>query len=149
MKSKKKRNKWLTIVTVVVAVGAIYFAIGIARGISHYSRGTDLMAGGDYDQAILCFDKAIEVEGKFPEAYCNRGAAYFEKGDYDRAFDDFTKAIELDPEIADAYGNRAVVYYQKKEYDKAWADVHKAQSLGYQISENFIASLRGSSGREG
>ena len=148
MKGKKKCNKWLTTVAVVVSVIAIYFAIDIARGISHYNRGTDLMASGDYDQAILCFDKAIEVEDKFSEAYCNRGTAYYEKGDYDRAIPDFNKAIELSPEFVDAYYNRAVVYYHKKQYDKAWADVHRAQSLGHQIGANFLEALREISGRQ-
>ena len=148
MEGKKKRNKWVTIITVIVSVVAVYIAFDIARGISHYNRGTEHMANGDYDDAIICFNKAIKVESEFPEAYCNRGTAYYEKGDYDRAIPDFSKAIELKPEFSEAYYNRAVVYFHKREYDKAWDDVNKARSLGHQIPGNFLEALREISGRD-
>jgi tetratricopeptide (TPR) repeat protein len=148
MEGKKKHNKWITIVAVVVSVIAVYFAFDTARGISHYNRGTDHMANGNYDQAIRCFEKAIEVEGKFPEAYCQRGTAYYEKGDYDRAVPDFDKAIELNPEFAEAYCNRAIVYFYKKQYDKSWEDIRKAQSLGHEIPPNFLEALREISGKQ-
>ncbi len=47
-----KRTKWIKVVTVVISVIAIYLAIDIGRGVSHYNRGTKHMAEGEYDQAI-------------------------------------------------------------------------------------------------
>ena len=81
-----KRNKWIKVATVVISVIAIYLAFDIRRGISHYNRGANHMAEGEYDRAIACFDKAIKAESKFPEAHCNRGTAYYEKGQYDEDF---------------------------------------------------------------
>jgi tetratricopeptide (TPR) repeat protein len=100
------------------------------------------MAEGEYNEAILCFDKAIAIEPKFAEAYCNRGTAYYEKGEYDRAILDFNKAVEINPEFADAYYNRAITHYHRQEYDKARRDVQKAQSLGYRVSPGFLEALR-------
>lgn len=107
-----------------------------------------ILAEGRYDQAIACFDKAIEAEGKFPEAYCNRGTAYYEKGQYDAAIRDFDRAIELNPELAEAYVNRAVAYYHKKQYEQAWGDVDKAQSLGHPVPPDFLEALREATGRQ-
>ena len=115
---------------------------------SYYNRGSNYMTRGEYDQAILCFDKMIKIKPKFAPAYCNRGTAYYEKSDYDRAIGDFTKALEINPQLVDAYYNRAAAYYQKKEYDKAWEDVHKAQSMDSQIPPDFLEALRDASGRE-
>jgi tetratricopeptide (TPR) repeat protein len=106
------------------------------------------MARGEYDKAVLCFDKSIKIKPKFAQAYCNRGTAYYEKKDYDQAIGDFTKALDLNPELGGAYYNRAAAYYQKKEYDKAWEDVNKAQSMDCQIPPDFLEALRDASGRE-
>ena len=148
MKGSRKRNKWVTAIAVIFSVVALYLAFDIGRGTYYNNLGAARMDEGEYDQAILCFDKAIKVRRKFPNAYCNRGTAYSEKGEYDKAVSDFNKAIELNPEFADAYYSRAVACYHMKEYDKAWADVHKAQGLGYQIPANFIEVLSAVSGRE-
>ena len=148
MKGRKKHNKCVTVIAVFASVVAIYLAFDIGRGTYYNNLGTARMDEGEYDQAILCFDKAIKVRRKFPKAYCNRGTAYSEKGEYNQAISDFNKAIELNPEFADAYYSRAVVSCHIKEYDKAWADVNKAQSLGYQIPTKFIEVLSAVSGRE-
>lgn len=55
---------------------------------------------GQYDQAILNFNKALEMNPKYAEAYCNRGGAYLGKGRYDMAILDFNKAIEINPNLA-------------------------------------------------
>ena len=116
--------------------------------VSYFNRGSDYMAKGKYDQAILCFNKAIKLNSKCAPAYCNRGTCYYEKGDYDKAILDFTKGLELNPKILGAYFNRAAAYYQKQEYDKAWEDVHKAQLMDYEIPSDFLTALREASGRE-
>ena len=115
---------------------------------SYYNRGSNYMTRGEYDQAILCFDKTIKIKPKFVPAYCKRGTAYYEKSEYEQAVLDFTKALELNPKLVGAYFNRAAAYYQKKEYDKAWDDVHKARSMDYQIPSDFLKALRDASGRE-
>ena len=49
------------------------------------------------------FNKAIELNQNFAEAYGNRGISYLELGQYQRAIEDHDKAIELDPNHAVAY----------------------------------------------
>ena len=43
------------------------------KSVYHYKRGTALAKKGENDQAILYFDKALEINPRFVEAYCNRG----------------------------------------------------------------------------
>ncbi len=115
---------------------------------SYYNRGSNYMTKGEYDQAILCFDKTIKIKPKFAPAYCSRGTCYYEKGEYEQAVLDFTKALDINPKFVDAHYNRAAAFYQKQEYDKAWEDVHKARSMDYQIPPDFLKALREASGRE-
>ena len=93
---------------------------------SLYNKGLDLLKEGHYDRAITNFDKAIEINPRFAEAYNNRGIAYKEKGQYDKAITNYKNAIEIDPRLAAAYGNRGSAYAKKGEYDKAISDCTKA-----------------------
>ena len=56
--------------------------------------------------AIQDYDKAIEINPKYAEAYFNRGSAYLEQGDPIVAIQDYDMAIALDPKFAAAYVNR-------------------------------------------
>lgn len=143
-----RNKKWIIAGTAVVLVLAGYLVFGVVRGISYYNRGAAHIAKKEYDQAIACFDKAIEIEPSFAQAYCNRGTAYYEKGQYDRAILDFDKAIEIDSDFAGAYYNRAGAYFHKKEYDKILQDVLKAQRMGHNVSPELLKVLQEASGRE-
>ena len=138
--SVMQRKKWIIAIIVIVSAIAAYLAfVFLCR--SYYNRGTVYYEKGEYDEAILCFDKAISLKPRFAEAYCSRGTAYYQKGEYDQAILDFNKAIERNPKLAEAYYNRAVVYYHKQEYDKAWEDVQKARNLEHQIPPTFLKDL--------
>jgi hypothetical protein len=41
------------------------------------------------------FDRAIDLDPSFAEAYANRGIGHIHFGDYDRACKDFQKACDL------------------------------------------------------
>jgi len=140
----KKLKIALTIIFLAVMVWIVFRYVWI----SSFKRGSEYMSSGDYDLAILYFDKTIKIKQKFAPAYCNRGTCYYEKGQYDQAILDFTKSLEINPKLVEAYYNRAAACYQKQEYDKAWEDVRKAQSMDYQIPQDFLKALRDASGRD-
>ena len=125
----------------IVFIIVVYLAFKYAW-IFYYNRGSAYMNKGQYDRAILCFDKAVKINKNSAQAYCNRGTAYYEKKEYDRAILDFNKAVKINTKFAHAYYNRAVVYAIKGEYDKAWQDVCNAQSLGHQVPREFLKNLR-------
>ena len=100
------------------------------------------------NKAISDYNKAIELNPRFADAYVIRGLAYAQgKGQFDKAIADYNKAIELNPRYAKAYYNRGLAYFFKKEYDNAWNDINRAQDLGYQIHPEFLKNLREASGR--
>ncbi len=79
----------------------------------------------DFNQAILYFNKAIELDPTNPMFYSNRGAAYGAKGGNDRAISDWTKALEINPKYSSAYYNRGRTYCVIKQYDNAISDLDK------------------------
>ena len=63
---------------------------------------------GDYQGAIADYDRALELNPQFAQAYYNRGNAKRTLKDYQGAIADYDKAIELNPRFAQAYYNRGV-----------------------------------------
>ena len=108
----------------------------------YHKIGAAYLQKREFDQAILLFDKSLEANPAYAEAYETRGMTYSCREQYDQAIADFIKALEINPRLGEAYMNRARAYYFKGEYDKSWEDVKKAQDLGYEIPAGFLKDLR-------
>jgi tetratricopeptide (TPR) repeat protein len=108
-----------------------------------YNKGYTLISSGNQRGAVDAFNKAIELNPKYTEAYVNRGVAFGNLGDYRQAIRDLDKAIELNPAWALAYTNRGWVYSMKREYDKAIEDVNKAIAIDPKDGKAYV--IRGNS----
>lgn len=86
------------------------------------NQGVAFIEGDQNDETIAYFNKAIELNPRYAEAYYNRGLAYFNKGQDDKAITDYSKAIELNSRYAEAYYSRGVSYANYGMYDKAISD---------------------------
>ena len=62
---------------------------------SWYNKANLLVMQNEYQTAINCLSKAIEIEPRFAEAYFNRGLTYLLSSDTDSAIRDLSKAGEL------------------------------------------------------
>ncbi len=100
-------------------------------------RGVGYLDKGDFDSAILEFNKALEIDPGNGDAYYNRGVAYYDKGEYERAISDYTKAIEINPKDTDAYNNRGLIYYEKSDYEKAISDYTKAIEIDPMYADTY------------
>lgn len=82
-----------------------------------------------YDETIIEFNKAIEINPNDYNAYNKRGETCYAKGSYDQAISDCTKAIELNPKLSWAYNSRGKAYHAKGNYDDAISDYTKFIAL--------------------
>jgi tetratricopeptide (TPR) repeat protein len=139
-----KTFKLVVVVLVVLSLAGVALAQSAPEC---YKQGIKAHKNGHYDQAIAHYNKALELNPTYMEAYLNRGIASSRQGHPDEAIADFNKVLELNPGYAKAYFNRALAFCMKKDYDQAWEDVHKAQSLGYIVNPDFLQKLRLASGR--
>ncbi len=92
--------------------------------------GIHKMNDNHIKEALADFDKAVQTDPTFDQAYYYRGNMKFSLTDYQGALADYTKAIELNPGFMDAYCNRAQVYQSIDQLDKACPDWKKAKELG-------------------
>jgi tetratricopeptide (TPR) repeat protein len=140
----------------LLGAGAVALAVVVAgvlllmrpRAATVNREGMALLDKGERDEAIKKFDRAVEIDPKFADAYTNRARAYYEKHDYDRAHDDASSAINLDRKAARAYVYRAAAYDKLDQYVKSLVDCEEALrldpklALAYVYRASAIHSLR-------
>ena len=66
------------------------------------NKGLALASIGKQDDAIDCYNKAIEIDEKLKEAWYNKGLAFAFKGDFKTARECYLKALEIDPNYSHA-----------------------------------------------
>ena len=101
------------------------------------------------DQAIECYDKAINYDANHALAYFGRGLAYKQKGEQSQAEVDLEKVVnEFNLSIAEAYCHRAKRYLALSStvggdplFKEAFVTaLEKARELGYPCMQQDAAS---------
>ena len=99
--------------------------------------GTDRLVGGDRDGSLADFDRALEADPDYPEAYNNRGVARHGLGDLAGALADFDRALEVAPGYVEAYNNRGTVRHALGDYLGAVADFDRALEIDRRRAEAY------------
>lgn len=104
-------------------------------------KGNKHLQQGDYVNAIICYDKAIEVNSQDADVYRNRGDAKFQLGRIEEAIEDFNNAIKYNSKDFFAYWGRGYAKNLLGMYKDAIEDCNEAIKLNQEYSE--IYSNRG------
>jgi len=94
------------------------------------NRGVEYFRQGKLDQALVCFERAVQMDSECVDALYNRGLVHYRKGKYDRAILDCSQTLEIDSQYAKAHNVRALAYVATKRYQSAIFDFGKAIEIG-------------------
>lgn len=86
---------------------------------SRYEAGANYINQRQYDRAIEEFERAVEFDPDYAEAYCDRGIARYMKGEHEEAFKDFELALDKDPTLGKAHFHRAMLLDMAGKTDEA------------------------------
>ena len=118
----KKFNVFFVVLTLILGLAACGSNAGAWQ--EHYDLGTKYLNEGKYEEAVLEFTKAIDIDPKSAPAYVGRGDAY----------------VGLAENASD--GAKAGEYYSK-----ALTDYEKASELGDKSAQSKADSIQGIIGK--
>ncbi len=96
---------------------------------SCYRRAIEKFNLEKYQEAIIDFGYAIDLNPEFADGYYQRGLTYIQLTNYPEAIIDFGYAIDLNPEFADSYYRRGLTYIQLERYGEAVEDLTQVVRL--------------------
>ncbi|WP_214020742.1 tetratricopeptide repeat protein [Methanoculleus sp.] len=94
-----------------------------------YHRGQALCSTRDYDKAVVCYDKALELSPGDPVRWRRKGFALIKAGRCDEALACFDRALALDPEDATAWQRKGYALAHLGEHNDAIACCDRALTL--------------------
>ncbi len=104
----------------------------------YFQMGICYQGLGDYDSAIVYYDKFIASEKNpdniYPRMYTYRGKIEADRENYPKALDFYNKTISLDKNIAEAYYYKAETYRLINQKDSAKFNYQKSLSL---VQKNY------------
>jgi tetratricopeptide (TPR) repeat protein len=140
--ARHKRKIVLSCLAAALAGGlAVWFlyqrAVDPLHAKESYDAGVRLIQATRYEQAILNFDRAVDLKPDLADAYRLRGKAYMALTKPDPAIADFTKTSQLLPTNPDPLVERGFAYLDKKDYANAIADAGRALALNTRLSRAY------------
>jgi len=93
----KIRTKAAIFIVVMLVVGTLicFYPKQRDKSVDYNNHGSIHLKKNEYDQAILDYTKAIEINPRLGVSYSNRALAYYNKREYDKAWQDVHKTESL------------------------------------------------------
>lgn len=98
---------------------------------SWFKSGNDNMIKESYEDAILDYDHAINLNPSYVSAWNNKGIALYRLKRFEDAISCYDKALEVDPNHANAWYNKAKAFrgLAQTQLDKANEDRTRAAKM--------------------
>lgn len=155
--NKENYTDAITDFTDVINLGGGTAEIYNLRGLSYYN-----LENPDYDAALNDFNKAIQLDKNFADAYAARAAVYLKQDkkddaitnfmqagkkhlfaqNYDEAREAFNLVLELDPKNGEVYYRLGQLEDNQSRWQEAINNYDKAIELNY--AEDYVYTERGS-----
>ena len=127
-------------------LSALFFLAGCGRSPKAYlERGNALFDQGNYAEAVINYQKALQRDARFAEAHYRLGLAQLKQRDPKAALDSLTQAVELDPNHRDARERLAdlllTAYLQNRDHPQYLYD--RLQTLAERFLKDDPDSFQG------
>jgi len=104
-----------------------------------FDQAIALYNAGQYEEAIVGFQKVLKVDKEQPSVWGNLAAAYAKLEQYDKAIETYNTALAMDPENSAFYQNMGSIYAAQGQDEKARELYEKAASLAKDLSPRDAA----------
>jgi len=130
-RQRKLIHRTLGVLLLAGAGGLLYshFASAPERAQAEVALGVKKLGPGTYTEALLHFDRAIQIWPQYGEAYLNRAVAEHDVSQPGPALVDLDKALDLDPSSTRAHNERGQIYMETGDTHQAIAEFSKSIRL--------------------
>ncbi|MCP4228952.1 MAG: tetratricopeptide repeat protein, partial [bacterium] len=111
-----KRIILLTIAIFALAAGS---AAALTEAEEWYDKGIDYVGEHEDEEAIKCFDKALELDPEYEDALRYKGYTLDDLGKYSEAIECYDKALEIDRGNTDLWKSKGFSYKSQGKYAEA------------------------------
>jgi len=105
------------------------------NSVAHNDLGNALLQKGSVDEAIVHYQKALQIDPDYVDACYNLGNALLQKGAVDEAIAHYQKALQINPDYAKACNNLGNVLVQKGSVNEAIIHFQKALQIKPDFAE--------------
>ena len=106
--------------------------------LNHFNEGVHFYNQRKFSKAIQAYQKVIELDTTYVEAYNNLGTTYQILGEIDRAFEAYNKATEINPKYEKGYNNLGTLLLLKDRDEEALEAFQKALAINSNNIESHI-----------
>jgi tetratricopeptide (TPR) repeat protein len=106
--------------------------------LNYFNSGVHFYNQKEFSKAIQAYQKVIELDPNYVEAYNNLGITYQMIGDMDNAFKSYEKAIEINPKYEKGYNNLGTLLLLENRYNEALKTFQKALTINSNNIESHI-----------
>jgi tetratricopeptide (TPR) repeat protein len=107
--------------------------------IDWFVKGNQLRSNESCESAILCYDKAIELDPSYEPAWVNKGYCLKSLGRFDEALNAFENSTKLNPLIYGVWDEMGDILLEKREYDLAI----RAYNISIELDPNYANAWLG------
>jgi tetratricopeptide (TPR) repeat protein len=106
--------------------------------LNHFNSGIHFYNQKEFSKAVQAYQKVIELDPTYVEAYNNLGITYQMIGDTEKAFNSYEKAIKINPGYEKGYNNLGILLLLKDRYGEALEAFQKALAINSNNIESHI-----------
>ena len=101
----------------------------------NYDKALGLKEQRLYDDAQAAFDKAVEIDPNFVEAYLGRGGIKFQKIEFPAALEDYNRAVEIAENLSEMHEYKASIKNVLADFEGSKIEGSKADIMKVKLSE--------------
>jgi tetratricopeptide (TPR) repeat protein len=94
------------------------------------------------DEALTCYERALEINPRYAEAWSNKGAALADLRRPAEALTCYERALEINPRYPEAWFNKGADLGNTGHFQEALACFEQAQRLGHPQAAQAVAVCR-------
>lgn len=137
--AKRREDRYLDIESFIHALLEPSSSQPVQKTREEYlEEGYTLFNKHQYNDALVAFERACNLDPTFADAYEGCGTALFYLGHKDEALEAYEQAIRLNPSYASAFSGKGNILYEAKRYAEAFDAYDHATLLDPGLVDAYI-----------